>query len=142
MRRSYPEDYEPLNFCRQCGRDFASGRTFDQHRVGVHDYTLAEGLRMDPPREDGRRCLYDAELLELGLRPFTDDELRASPRDRRRAGNGVELWHDPETVRDVRERRSRMPLRADASRAEAHGGDTPATSYPRPSPRSEEMTAL
>ena len=46
-----------LNECGACGLDFASVRAFDEHRVGVHAYLFAEGLAMDPPREDGRRCL-------------------------------------------------------------------------------------
>jgi len=50
---------------------------------------------MDPPREDGRRCLYPDEMLALGWRPFTEEELAASTRDRKRAGFGVELWFDP-----------------------------------------------
>jgi hypothetical protein len=30
--------------------------------VGKHAYTYEEGLKTDPPREDGRRCLSVAEL--------------------------------------------------------------------------------
>jgi hypothetical protein len=55
-----------LNLCR-CDTDFASVAAFDRHRTGVHDYTFPEGLRMDPPREDGRRCLDPEELLEAGM---------------------------------------------------------------------------
>jgi len=90
-----PAGYPPLSYCTTCGRDFSGDRMFDRHRVGVHAYTLSEGLRMDPPREDGRRCLYPDEMLALGWRPFTDEELAASTRDRKRAGFGVELWFDP-----------------------------------------------
>jgi hypothetical protein len=50
-----------------CGVDFASVVAFDRHRVGVHEYTHSEGLRLDPPREDGRRCLYREELADVGL---------------------------------------------------------------------------
>lgn len=42
-------------------------RAFDGHRVGVHEYLYSEGLRLDPPREDGRRCRDEAEMLEHGL---------------------------------------------------------------------------
>jgi len=41
-------------------------RAFDAHRVGVHAYTYSEGLKMDPMREDGRRCLTVAEMEEQG----------------------------------------------------------------------------
>jgi hypothetical protein len=30
---------------------------FDNHRVGKHAYMHSEGLKLDPPVEDGRRCL-------------------------------------------------------------------------------------
>jgi hypothetical protein len=39
---------------------------FDRHRTGQHEYTFAEGLEMDPPREDGRRCLDAEEMTALG----------------------------------------------------------------------------
>lgn len=57
-----------MNFCRSCGRDFSSVANFDRHRVGKHEYTYSEGLKFDPPVEDGRRCLYVHELEMLGLR--------------------------------------------------------------------------
>ena len=51
-----------MNLCRSCGEDFASVEAFDAHRVGRHAYTFAAGLWLDPPREDGRRCLGTEEL--------------------------------------------------------------------------------
>jgi hypothetical protein len=51
-----------------CGQVFASLSAFGRHRVGVHAYTLSEGLRMEPPREDGRRCLDTEEMEALGWR--------------------------------------------------------------------------
>jgi hypothetical protein len=60
---SYP------NLCRSCGCDFASDSAFDRHRVGVYMYTHAEGLELEPPREDGRRCLDADEMLAAGLAP-------------------------------------------------------------------------
>jgi hypothetical protein len=54
-----------VNLCR-CGLDFSSSAAFDAHRVGRHAYTFAEGLRMDPPREDGRRCLDRGEMEATG----------------------------------------------------------------------------
>ena len=57
----------PLNECASCGADFSSLRNFDKHRVGVHEYTYSEGLKMEPMREDGRRCLDVDELDALGL---------------------------------------------------------------------------
>ena len=38
----------------------------DRHRVGVHEYTYGEGLRLNPPREDGRRCLSLEEMEGKG----------------------------------------------------------------------------
>ena len=55
-----------MNLCRSCGQDFNSVKLFDQHRVGVHDYTYNEGLKLDPPREDGRRCLDTDEMTGRG----------------------------------------------------------------------------
>ena len=56
-----------MNLCRSCGEDFASVAAFDRHRVGWHAYTLVEGLRLDTPREDGRRCLDPAEMRAAGM---------------------------------------------------------------------------
>jgi hypothetical protein len=56
-----------VNLCRACGLDFASVGAFDKHRVGKHAYTFREGLRLEPPREDGRRCLDEAEMREAGM---------------------------------------------------------------------------
>ena len=68
----------PRNQCGACGLDFASVNAFDRHRVGVHAYTYSEGLKSDPMREDGRRCLTVDELAEIGLVP-----------------NARGLFHDP-----------------------------------------------
>lgn len=57
------------NWCRACEQDFSSVRTFDQHRVGKHEYTYSEGIKFEPMVEDGRRCLTEDEMLLLGLRP-------------------------------------------------------------------------
>src|SRR4051794_13907377 len=54
-----------MNVCVGCGLDFGSVAAFDRHRVGVFAYSLWDGLRMDPPREDGRRCLNVDEIREL-----------------------------------------------------------------------------
>jgi hypothetical protein len=56
-----------VNHCKQgngvgCGENFGSVAAFDAHRVGVHEYTYSEGLQMNPPREDGRRCLSASEI--------------------------------------------------------------------------------
>lgn len=50
------------NLCTSCGLDFGSIQAFDAHRVGTHDYTYQEGLRMEPMQENGRRCLTEAEI--------------------------------------------------------------------------------
>jgi hypothetical protein len=53
----------PANGCTGCGQDFTSTLLFDTHRLGRYEYTLEQGLRLDPPRDDGRRCL-DVEEME------------------------------------------------------------------------------
>ena len=54
-----------MNYCTACHKDFGSVGAFDDHRVGKHAYTITEGLKMDPPREDGRRCLSVLEMTEM-----------------------------------------------------------------------------
>ena len=46
-----------LNLCRSCGCDFARVSAFDRHRVGVHEYTYSEGLKLEPPAR-GRRWTW------------------------------------------------------------------------------------
>jgi hypothetical protein len=63
----YPKpEKRPHNLCRSCSQDFNSIDLFERHRVGVHEYTYAEGVKMDPIREDGRRCLSIEEMHEKG----------------------------------------------------------------------------
>jgi Putative sensor/Histidine kinase len=57
-----------VNLCRACSEDFVSVTVFDRHRVGKHAYRFVEGMRMDPAREDGRRCLDVEEMTALGWR--------------------------------------------------------------------------
>jgi hypothetical protein len=57
-----------VNLCCACLQDFGSVELFDRHRVGKHAYGFAEGLDMDPPREDGRRCLDPSEMESAGWR--------------------------------------------------------------------------
>jgi hypothetical protein len=52
-----------LNLCRSCNKDFGSVSAFDAHRVGKHAYTYSEGVKMEPMKEDGRRCLATWELI-------------------------------------------------------------------------------
>lgn len=75
----------PKNGCGECGADFTSVSLFDRHRVGVHTYTHSEGLKMEPMRDDGRRCL-------------DPDEMRAKGWGRDAKGR----WHDPVTVAKAR----------------------------------------
>jgi len=56
-----------MNLCGTCGLDFGSVSAFDTHRVGKYQYDCAEGLERTPPREDGRRCLDEDEMLAAGL---------------------------------------------------------------------------
>src|SRR5262245_66473070 len=104
MWKEPPDGYPVLCYCTTCGRDFSGDWMFDAHRVGVFDYRYGEGLKMDPPREDGRRCMDPEEMQERGWRPMTDEEMRASRRDKHRAGFGVELWFD--AAENARKRRS------------------------------------
>jgi len=71
----------PLNQCGACGLDFGSISAFDEHRVGKHAYTFLEGLDLDPPRDDGRRCLDPGELLERGWRQDQRGRWRTPGRD-------------------------------------------------------------
>jgi hypothetical protein len=57
---------KPLNGGSGCGQDFTSTTLFDRHRVGTYEYTLEEGLKLDPSREDGRRCLDAEEMRAKG----------------------------------------------------------------------------
>ena len=56
-----------MNLCSVCRCDFASVAAFDRHRTGRHAYLYREGLEMDPPRHDGRRCLDGDEMQAAGL---------------------------------------------------------------------------
>jgi len=56
----------PANGCSGCGQDFTSTLLFDTHRLGRYEYTLEQGLRLEPPREDGRRCLDADEMKAKG----------------------------------------------------------------------------
>jgi hypothetical protein len=60
-----------LNLCRGCGVDFASVSAFDRHRTGSYEYTFEQGFELDPPHEDGRRCLDADEMLVSGMAPDT-----------------------------------------------------------------------
>jgi hypothetical protein len=57
---------DPKNGCRSCRQDFASISLFDAHRAGNHDFTYSEGVKMEPMREDGRRCLDADEMRAKG----------------------------------------------------------------------------
>jgi hypothetical protein len=56
-----------VNLCPGCRQDFSSVSAFDRHRVGRHAYGYLEGLRMESPREDGRRCLDEGEMRSAGM---------------------------------------------------------------------------
>jgi hypothetical protein len=73
--------HQILNLCVTCGLDFGSVSAFDAHRVGKHAYTFIEGMRMDPPREDGRRCLSLDELQERGWAEDSRGRWRAPTRE-------------------------------------------------------------
>lgn len=48
--------------CSPCKEWFTTDAAFDIHRVGKHEYLYWEGLRMNPSRIDGRRCLSVEEM--------------------------------------------------------------------------------
>jgi hypothetical protein len=109
-----------MNLCRACDQDFSSVLLFDRHRVGKHEYTYHEGLKFEPPVEDGRRCLTVAEMTDKGWE-----------RDRRGR------WSDPKEV--ARTRQGFSAKRTEASAEEASvvpgqmslpGTDNPTISSP------------
>lgn len=55
-----------MNRCGPCGEDFVSLDAFDEHRTGFHAFTFTEGIDMNPPRYDGRRCLSKEEMKDAG----------------------------------------------------------------------------
>jgi hypothetical protein len=71
-----------MNLCGGCREDFGSVSAFDRHRVGKHAFTFSEGFRMDPPREDGRRCLDTGELEQAGWHRDSRSRWRQPVRDR------------------------------------------------------------
>jgi hypothetical protein len=73
-----------MTFCRACRHDYTNAAAFDRHRVGRHDYTLTEGLRMEPLREDGRRCLDADEMIEAGMELDRHGRWRIAPTEARR----------------------------------------------------------
>ena len=56
-----------MNLCCSCRTDFSSVAAFDKHRIGRHAYTHAEGLKMWPARDDGRRCMDTDEMAAAGM---------------------------------------------------------------------------
>lgn len=90
-----PEGYRVNSYCTSCGKDFYSDRLFDKHRTGIHAYTYSEGLKLDPPKEDGRRCMDEEEMNKIGMRPMTEQEMSATKRHAHRIGYGIEMWFDP-----------------------------------------------
>lgn len=70
-----------MNLCRTCGLDFISLSAFDQHRVGDHDYTFAEGIKREPPDYNGRRCLDISELQDIDWRQDRHGRWRSPVRE-------------------------------------------------------------
>jgi len=89
-----PEGYPVSSYCTTCGRDFAGDTYFDKHRIGKHAYLYQEGLKFDPPVEDGRRCMDDEEMIEAGMRQMTVEEMQ-NGRHGKRVGFNVQMWFDP-----------------------------------------------
>jgi hypothetical protein len=130
VRHEYPSGYGPLAFCRSCGADFSGDALFDRHRTGLHEFTLYEGLKREPPCEDGRRCLSADEMIALGWRTLANEELLASRRDRHRAGFGIPLWIDPAGRERVQDGFGASPRSAEGVDGEAQRG-VDATHGPR-----------
>ena len=58
----------PANGCSGCGHDFTSTNLFDRHRVGRYEFTLEQGLKLDPPQENGRRSYRRFVRKRLNVR--------------------------------------------------------------------------
>jgi hypothetical protein len=89
----FPDNYEPLNYCRGCGNDFTGVAYFDRHRVGTHEYDWA------PNKPDGRRCMSEGEMLEAGL---TKVQIGDSSKYDKRLLSGVSLWWDSDDAERIR----------------------------------------
>jgi hypothetical protein len=76
--------------------DFAGDSYFDKHRIGTHAYTYLEGLKFNPPVEDGRRCMSLEEMRKVGMRPMTEQEMQKSGRHKHRVGFGVSMIFNPD----------------------------------------------
>lgn len=50
-----------MNLCRGRSTDFASVSAFDRHRAGRNEYLWSV------EREDGRRCMDETEMLDVGM---------------------------------------------------------------------------
>jgi hypothetical protein len=79
----------PANGCSGCGQGFTSTSLFDAHRVGRQEYTCEQGLELDPPREDGRRCLDSEEAS--GLLPGSPGFVKRPPQGNYRLAETVEI---------------------------------------------------
>ena len=101
MRRSFPDDYPPINFCRGCGCDFSSVGAFDRHRIGTP--SPADVAEMEE------------EMAEVGLALLTDEEMRGSRAYRSRVGFGVEVWHEPAQTERARSMGRRQQARSEPS---------------------------
>ncbi len=58
-----------MNLCCTCKTDFASVAAFDVTESGSTPTPLGKDLEPEPPREDGRRCMDQDEMLAEGARP-------------------------------------------------------------------------
>lgn len=103
MIQKPPEGYPVSSYCTSCGNDFSADWLFDKHRIGKHEYTYSDGLKLLPPVEDGRRCMTEDEMIEAGMRIMTKEEKLATTRHRHRAEFDVSLWFDPARTEQVRE---------------------------------------
>jgi uncharacterized C2H2 Zn-finger protein len=94
-----PEGYQVSSYCPSCGKDFSGDKLFDRHRTGIHAYSFSEDVPVG-----GRRCKTTEELLEDGMRPMTEEEMKATTRHNHRVGFGVEMWFDPVATENARNR--------------------------------------
>lgn len=101
-----PEGYKVSSYCTSCGKDFSHDGLFDRHRIGTHEYTYSEGLKLDPPKVDGRRCKTEQEMMKSGMRMMTPEEMLGSRRHAHRVGFGIEMWFDPAELARMRENRA------------------------------------
>jgi len=87
-----PESFTCL--CSVCCEDFGSTSAFDAHFTGKIAYSYREGLAMDPPREDGLRCLDPEEMRAKKMHKDSRGRWRRGDQGSSPFGDSGELAED------------------------------------------------